>query len=223
MIIGLGSGFWGHSIFILSKNISFLEAEYLPYSIKLIPFLFSHFGVFVAYHTSFVLSGDTYSMLNTSNPTNRAKLSFQKHIVFYDFFMSKPIFIKVYTYFNQKWHFDDLYNRFIVQKCINFGYDISFRLLDNGWVAYLGPYGIAKVVQTFSKEFGKLQSGFVYHYAFIILTAMTLLLGAILFLFSLNSGISDIFLPFFESSDNSNALYFVLLLTFWYLSTKASL
>jgi hypothetical protein len=46
--------------------------------------------------------------------------------------MSYPINLKIYSYFNQKWRFDDLYNRFIVQKALNFGYNTSFRLLDNG-------------------------------------------------------------------------------------------
>jgi NADH:ubiquinone oxidoreductase subunit 5 (subunit L)/multisubunit Na+/H+ antiporter MnhA subunit len=196
MIIGLGSGFWGNSIFILSKNISFLEAEYLPYYVKLIPFFFSHLGIFVAYHTSFVLSGPGGVV-----EINRARLSFQKHLVWYEIFMSHPLFIKFYTFFNQKWHFDDLYNRFIVQKFINFGYDISFRLLDNGWIAYLGPYGISRTVQHFSTQFGKLQSGFVYHYAFIILTGMTLFIAGTLFLFSSGFSISDFFT--FQSSEGS--------------------
>jgi hypothetical protein len=52
MIIGLGSSFWGNSIFILSDNLSYLEAEYLPYHIKMIPFIFSHLGLFFAYHTT---------------------------------------------------------------------------------------------------------------------------------------------------------------------------
>jgi NADH-ubiquinone oxidoreductase chain 5 len=62
MIIGLGSAFWGNSIFILSGNVTFLEAEYLPYHIKMIPFLFSHLGIFFAYHTTFFLSSSSRSL-----------------------------------------------------------------------------------------------------------------------------------------------------------------
>jgi hypothetical protein len=80
MIIGLGSSFWGNSIFILSKNISFLEAEYLPYTIKLIPFVFSHFGVFVAYHTSFILSGS----VKKSSPLSNIDLSFHKNVILFE-------------------------------------------------------------------------------------------------------------------------------------------
>jgi NADH:ubiquinone oxidoreductase subunit 5 (subunit L)/multisubunit Na+/H+ antiporter MnhA subunit len=52
LIIGFGSSYWGNAVFILSDNLSYLEAEYLPYHIKMIPFVFSHFGLFVAYHTT---------------------------------------------------------------------------------------------------------------------------------------------------------------------------
>ena len=47
MIVGLGSPLWANSIFVLSNNMSYLEAEYLPYHIKAIPLLFSHFGIFI--------------------------------------------------------------------------------------------------------------------------------------------------------------------------------
>ena len=33
MIVGLGSPLWANSIFVLSNNMSYLEAEYLPYHI----------------------------------------------------------------------------------------------------------------------------------------------------------------------------------------------
>jgi NADH-ubiquinone oxidoreductase chain 5 len=44
MIVGLGSAFWGNSIFVLSEHTSYLEAEYLPYHIKAIPLIFGHIG-----------------------------------------------------------------------------------------------------------------------------------------------------------------------------------
>jgi hypothetical protein len=56
---------------------------------------------------------------------------FEKSLIVYNFSIQTPV-IKVYTFFNQKWHFDDLYNRFIVQRVISFGYHTSFRLFDAG-------------------------------------------------------------------------------------------
>lgn len=68
-----------------------------------------------------------------------------------------------------------------MQKCVSFGYHISFRIFDAGFIANLGPYGIARTVDMVARGFGLLQTGFVYHYASIMLVAITLF---ILFLFS---------------------------------------
>lgn len=107
MIIGLGSTFWGNSIFVLSEHMSFLEAEYLPYHIKVLPLIFSHFGIFFAYHTTCFLSNPSVEEIHDGTvgkeDTQRtiSMMSFQKSIVFYKFHMQTPL-IKIYTFFNQK-------------------------------------------------------------------------------------------------------------------------
>jgi NADH-ubiquinone oxidoreductase chain 5 len=65
-ITGIGSSFRGQSLFILSENVSYAEAEYLPYHIKLIPFILSHSGILFAYHTSFFLSSDAVTARQTA-------------------------------------------------------------------------------------------------------------------------------------------------------------
>lgn len=67
----------------------------------------------------------------------QAQLSFQKNLSLSEKFAtaaegSPTALIKVYTFFNQKWHFDDLYNRFVVQKVISFGYGTVYRAFDAG-------------------------------------------------------------------------------------------
>lgn len=119
MIVGLGTSFWGNSIFTLSKNVSYLEAEYLPYHIKMIPFLFSHPGIFVAYHTTSFSSSESprYVLTASSGSANghgkdffkkttrktwtRRLTSFQKNIMFYDFH-SSPGAMKIHGFLNQK-------------------------------------------------------------------------------------------------------------------------
>ena len=171
MIVGLGTTFWGNSIFVLSEHTSYLEAEYLPYHIKAIPLIFGHIGAWFAYHTTAFFSSPTSRCADDAKQNLDA--SFQKNLIFYNFHTKLPI-IRIYTFFNQKWHVDDFYNRFIVQKVLNFGYHTSFKLFDAGWIAYLGPYGIASTVTSVSKKFSQLQTGFVYHYAFIILVALVI-------------------------------------------------
>ena len=205
MIIGFGSSFWGNSIFILSDNLSYLEAEYLPYHIKLIPFIFSHLGLFFAYQTTSFLfntpSLKTKTYQTFFNSFNAATNTFQKNVYLKEQARNLiPNFI--YIFFSRTWGFDDFYNRLIVQKFVTFGYNVSFRLFDLGWIAYLGPYGISKTVLFLSRKFSSLSTGFIYHYAFVIL------IGLISFLFF-----------FFSSTfiSSSSTLYFIFILTFFFL------
>lgn len=222
MIIGLGSSFWGNSIFILSDNLSYLEAEYLPYHIKMIPFIFSHFGLFFAYHTtSFILLSDSSivstsskqldSFKNNENALKQKNTTITESLIYRNSFQ-KTIYLReltfhfiplsIYTFFSRTWGFDDFYNRLIVQKMINFGYSVSFRLFDLGWIAYLGPYGISRSIIFLSRKFANLATGYVYHYAFIILTAVIFFI----FFFILRNFLFE-----------NNILYFVFLLTLFYL------
>ena len=200
MIIGLGSPFWGQALYISTQHTTFLQAEYLPYHIKLIPFFFSHIGIFFAYHTTFFLS-------NSNNPSLNLPFSVQKHISLYLFQTTTPV-IKVYTFFNQKWHFDDFYNRFLVQKFIDFGYHTSFKLFDAGWIAFLGPYGIANTISKLSSSFSKLQSGYVYHYAFIFVISITFFISAV----SPSVFIQHSFLQ-------HSPLYFLFFISFFFISS----
>lgn len=207
MIIGLGTPFWGHSIFILTENVTFLEAEYLPYHIKMIPFIFSHLGIFVAYNTTFLLSPSANKGKESKGTLMQSDLSVQKNISFF-IFHTKPFIIKIYTFFNQKWHFDDFYNRFFVQKFINFGYHISFKLFDAGWIAYCGPYGLSYMVTNFAKMIGKLQTGYVYHYALILVFTIKIF---VIYIF-LSTGLLEITQP---------ALIFILIIAFFFLSKSS--
>ena len=205
MIIGLGSTFWGHSIFVLpGAHVTFLEAEYLPWHLKMLPFIFSQIGVFFAHNLAYAALPQVPNVALRS--LANAQTSFQKNIMIYLFC---PIWggnvVRVHTFFNQKWHFDDLYNRFVALRAANFGYQISFRLLDAGWIAYLGPYGISSVTRSLAIKTGNLATGFVYHYAFIILVAITLF---------------TTFLFVWEHVLDHHALDFVFLLTFFCLSAR---
>jgi NADH-ubiquinone oxidoreductase chain 5 len=220
MIIGFGSSFWGNSIFILSDNLSYLEAEYLPYHIKIIPFVFSHLGLFFAYHTTtFFFNIHVYNPYFIQTPIKNQSIdlknsffvdtsTFQKHLYLREYFF-RFLPISIYTFLSRTWGFDDFYNRLIVQKFVTFGYDISFRLFDLGWIAYLGPFGISKTILFLSRKFSSLSTGFVYHYAFIFL------IGLILFLFFFfmcwNPSMT------FYSISTTASLYFIFILTFFFL------
>jgi NADH-ubiquinone oxidoreductase chain 5 len=70
IFVGLGTDVWQNSIFNLYENISILDSEFLPASIKLIPVIFSFFGVFfffflyLYFFNGFILNLDKNFFLN---------------------------------------------------------------------------------------------------------------------------------------------------------------
>jgi hypothetical protein len=88
---------------------------------------------------------------------------------------------------------------------VSFGYPVSFRLSDLGRIAYLGPYGISKTILFLSRRFSSLTTGFIYHYAFVILIALVFF---ILFFFTGN---------LLFSNGCATVLYFIFISTFFYL------
>jgi proton-translocating NADH-quinone oxidoreductase chain L len=177
MMIGLGSNFWGNSIFILPKNILLLESEYIPQSQKFLPLFFTILGLFLALIVNYTNTKQTY-ILKTSWLGN-----------------------KLYYMFNKRWFFDKVYNDFIGQKALSFGYNTSFKALDKGVFEILGPFGISTLFQRFTSHISKLQSGMIYHYALVMLIGLTLLITII--------GLWD-FLELFINSK----LYFIYLFSF---------
>ncbi len=146
MIIGPGTLFWQNALFVLPENLAIFDAEFLPQSIKLIPVVFSLSGVFLA-----VL---LYGIL----PLN----------VVYSMKMS-PWGQKFYLFFNRKWFFDKVYNEMINQPVLNFGYNISYKVIDRGIIENLGPFGLSQLFYSKQFNFLKYQTGLIYHYAFMML------------------------------------------------------
>jgi hypothetical protein len=117
--------------------MSYFEAEYLPYHIKAIPLIFSHLGIFIAYHTtSFWIApahgaGALPSLSKGGMAQPTAEPSLQKSVMLHEF-QTLPTATKIYGFFNRKWYIDEIYGRFLIQKVLDFGYQVTFRLFDAG-------------------------------------------------------------------------------------------
>nr|YP_009861058.1 NADH dehydrogenase subunit 5 [Jaagichlorella hainangensis]QKJ84914.1 NADH dehydrogenase subunit 5 [Jaagichlorella hainangensis] len=151
MIIGLGTTFWSSAIFILPKFTNILESEFIPQSVKLLPFVLTLFGIVLAF------------FVNVNN--NYRKKAYALKI--------SNWFLRLYSMFNKRWFFDKVYNDFLTQRLLNFGYTVSFKSIDKGVLEILGPNGITTTFSKFSHTISKLQSGFIYHYAFITIIGLT--------------------------------------------------
>jgi len=60
---------------------------------------------------------------------------------------------------------------------LHFGYHTSYKLIDRGVFEFLGPLGISRMVSKRGNDLVSLQTGFLYHYAFVMLLALTFLIA----------------------------------------------
>ena len=78
---------------------------------------------------------------------------------------------------SKKWFFDKVYNEWVNQFFFKFGYSVSYKIVDRGIFEMLGPSGLSMTISKISYSLDKLQTGYLYHYTFLILTGSTVLLG----------------------------------------------
>ena len=152
IFVGLGSDFFGNSIFIHPNNINIIEAEFsLPLVIKLLPAILSLLGALTAiylYHFS---------------PNFLIDLT--------DSYLGREI----YTFLNGKYLFDVVYNKYIIGQGMKLGYAIS-KVLDRGVIELIGPYGLSNVLSNTALNISKLDTGVITTYSlYITLSLLSLL------------------------------------------------
>jgi len=81
----------------------------------------------------------------------------------------------LYTFFYNKWFFDELYEATFVRAARLLG-DLFWKGGDQKIIDGLGPDGVSAVSYEVGRRTGKLQTGYVYHYAFVMLLGVAGLL-----------------------------------------------
>ena len=157
LFIGMGAVTFSNSIYVNPFNLSFIESEFIPTSVKLLPFWFSCFGIFIAL---FLYNFCSFLLFWLKVYTRVGR--------FFFYFISK------------KWYFDAIYNYFITAKALFIGFYYTFKSLDRGLFELLGPTGMPKLIAEWSKKVSNLQTGYIYHCAFFMVLG---LIGCILFWF----------------------------------------
>ena len=161
MILALGALFFGflfknyfigdysESFWDHSISVHHEEHHYIPFYIYYLPILLGFLGLFVAWYIY---------LRNTKIASDIVK-------------MNKPL----YEFLLNKWYFDELYNYLLVKPAIAIG-RILWKFLDEYIIDGFGPNGIASSVINLSNRARKIQSGYIYHYAFAILIGLSLLI-----------------------------------------------
>ena len=133
--------------------MNLIDAEFIEYKFKILPVCLSLLGASSSYFV-YTFSTEFLFKLKTS-------------------YLGK----KFYTFLNKKWFFDKVYNEYVTQVLFKFSFNTSYKLIDRGIIEIFGPMGLTNLISKRALTFSKFQSGFLYHYTFIILITCTLLLG----------------------------------------------
>ena len=152
MIIGVGSNFFGISIYNNPKILHTFDGEFVEFFYKILPVALSLLGASI----SFIL----YNF--------KSLILFNIKISFFG--------RKIYTFLNKKWFFDKLYNEIFSQFFFKIAYTISYKIIDRGAFEIIGPTGISSVISNTAHKFHRAQTNSLYHYTLSILVFIALIL-----------------------------------------------
>ena len=79
----------------------------------------------------------------------------------------------LYAFLLNKWYFDELYNFAIIRPCMWLG-RVFWKRGDGAMIDGFGPNGISALVAGIAERARKLQTGYVYHYAFAMIIGLAL-------------------------------------------------
>ena len=81
----------------------------------------------------------------------------------------------LYNFLLNKWYVDEFYEKVFVNPAKKIG-SFFWKKGDVGIIDRFGPDGISKLVKIISNKTARLQTGFIYDYAFVMLLGLSILL-----------------------------------------------
>ena len=155
LFIGDGyAEFWRSALFTLPSNHILENLHHVPTAVVAAPFVMMVSG--------FLLAWLFYKVI----PTAPAILA--------------DAFRPLYLFLLNKWYFDELYDALFTQPAHRIG-RILWKKGDGAIIDGMGPDGVAARVLDVTKGMVRLQSGYVYHYAFAMLIGVALLITYFMF------------------------------------------
>ena len=83
--------------------------------------------------------------------------------------------LPLYNFLLNKWYIDELYDSLFIKPTKKIG-SFFWKKGDIGTIDRFGPDGISKLIKIISDKAGRLQTGFIYDYAFVMLIGLSILL-----------------------------------------------
>ena len=83
--------------------------------------------------------------------------------------------LPLYNFLLNKWYIDELYDSLFIKPTKKIG-SFFWKKGDIGTIDRFGPDGISKLIKIISNKAGRLQTGFIYDYAFVMLIGLSILL-----------------------------------------------
>jgi len=143
--------FWREAILVLQSNDSIAAAHHhVPLWVKLLPLVMGVGGIALAY---------VMYVLRPELPRLMAE-------------RLRPIYLLSYN----KWYFDEIYDAVFVCPAHYLGRGL-WKSGDGALIDGVGPDGVAAAVRNLAARAGRLQTGYLYHYAFAMLIGVVALVS----------------------------------------------
>src|SRR5215469_208782 len=139
------AAFWKSSILVLPQYDSLDSAEGNPLLVRYMPLTVAVIGIAIAY------------VFYVADPQLPVRLAAR--------------FRALYLFLLNKWYFDELYDWLFVRTAFVLG-DGLWRSGDGAVIDGLGPNGVAAVTRDLARQASRLQTGYLYHYAFAMMIGL---------------------------------------------------
>ncbi len=130
------------------------EAEHVPGWVRELPLLVAIGGIALAW---------VFYIVNPKLPARLANF-----------------FPWTYRFLLNKWYFDELYDWLFVQRAKKIG-QFLWKFGDEKIIDGFGPNGVALVTHLSASKTARLQTGYVYHYAFAMMIGFMIIVGWVVF------------------------------------------
>ncbi|TDI64527.1 MAG: NADH-quinone oxidoreductase subunit L [Alphaproteobacteria bacterium] len=146
--------FWGTSIFVAQSHTAQADSHNVALWVKVLPIVVALGGIMVAW------------VFYIRNPGLPGVLAAR--------------FAWLYSFLLNKWYFDELYDRIFVNPAKRLGRSLWLGG-DGSLIDGVGPDGIAAATMALARRAARLQSGYIYHYAFAMLVGVAVLVTLFMF------------------------------------------